>query len=643
MAVSTTALSTGRSTSNTPAEHVADHNTGHSAVNELTSVFNGWTTATPTKNASTFGVATSTSDNQSAMQAALASLVANSVLELPEGILTFRSASAGVVMLLSGLAGVTIRGRGRGTILRFDGVTATDGLRIDGCAQFTLENVTVQVTNASNITNAVQYTCPVGGGSHDGIFRSVKIHNPSKTYRQIDDAVTTTGSAVVTSAMAAFAAGDVGGGIGICQPVAGVFTSTISSVATRSNTLNGAINNSVTSIPLNGAIPSAPAGAYVVICGTELMYVTAGGTTSTLTVTRGYNGTTAASHSSGDPVTTYQATLAANCPDTTSNPYSAHIQTPSSSIMVNGMAVGGDQAASTLDIPNTGFFSVAIEGALGAAWKLGGGVAGNILNTYMSGCEAALSTLGVWINGATMSWVSSEVGSNGIDFKMTIPASQPVLVKNCRSELSGMFWEYIGGGTSGAPPIALENFAAMSFANTDGVPIRHQVSAPLSMRDGVLVRPTAGLTLLISANSGSASNPLYYTASNIAFNGGNTSPHPAAGTTIVRSITPGPRLSTSGLTSNRASYPAVFDTGLANGQATNGRSGTATLTGGTVVISNTSITAATLVKTWVQTLGTVTAPKVLYPSARSAGTSITITSADATDTSTFYYEFVEPF
>ena len=43
-----------------------------------------------------------------------------------------------------------------------------------------------------------------------------------------------------------------------------------------------------------------------------------------------------------------------------------------------------------------------------------------------------------------------------------------------------------------------------------------------------------------------------------------------------------------------------------------------------------------------QSLGTVTAPKALAVTARTPGTSFTITSADATDTSVIGYTILEP-
>lgn len=77
-------------------------------------------------------------------------------------------------------------------------------------------------------------------------------------------------------------------------------------------------------------------------------------------------------------------------------------------------------------------------------------------------------------------------------------------------------------------------------------------------------------------------------------------------------------------------------------EAANTKQGVATLVGGTVTVSNTSITANSRIFLTAQSLGTVTTPKALAVTARSVGTSFTITSADATDTSVVAYEIFEP-
>lgn len=70
--------------------------------------------------------------------------------------------------------------------------------------------------------------------------------------------------------------------------------------------------------------------------------------------------------------------------------------------------------------------------------------------------------------------------------------------------------------------------------------------------------------------------------------------------------------------------------------------GSATLSSGAVVVSTTNVTANTIIILTTQSLGTVAAPKAIGVTARTAGTSFTITSADGTDTSVIGYLLIEP-
>lgn len=77
-------------------------------------------------------------------------------------------------------------------------------------------------------------------------------------------------------------------------------------------------------------------------------------------------------------------------------------------------------------------------------------------------------------------------------------------------------------------------------------------------------------------------------------------------------------------------------------EGSNAKQGVATLASGTVTVANTSVTANSRIILTPQTLGTITRPQALGVTARTAGTSFTVMSADATDTSTFAYEIFEP-
>lgn len=82
--------------------------------------------------------------------------------------------------------------------------------------------------------------------------------------------------------------------------------------------------------------------------------------------------------------------------------------------------------------------------------------------------------------------------------------------------------------------------------------------------------------------------------------------------------------------------------GLQVKEGTNAKQGVATLVAGTVTVSTTAVTANSRILLTVQSLGTVTVPVAIAVTARTAATSFTITSADATDTSVVGYLIMEP-
>lgn len=82
--------------------------------------------------------------------------------------------------------------------------------------------------------------------------------------------------------------------------------------------------------------------------------------------------------------------------------------------------------------------------------------------------------------------------------------------------------------------------------------------------------------------------------------------------------------------------------GLAVAEGTGATSGVATLAAGTVTVPTNKVTANSRIQLTVQSLGTVTAPQPVAVTARTAGTSFTIRSADATDTSTVAWLIITP-
>lgn len=75
-------------------------------------------------------------------------------------------------------------------------------------------------------------------------------------------------------------------------------------------------------------------------------------------------------------------------------------------------------------------------------------------------------------------------------------------------------------------------------------------------------------------------------------------------------------------------------------EGANSKQGVATLVGGTVTVANASVTANSRIFLSTQSPGGAVGHP--YVSARTAGTSFTITSTSGTDTSTIAYEIFEP-
>lgn len=87
---------------------------------------------------------------------------------------------------------------------------------------------------------------------------------------------------------------------------------------------------------------------------------------------------------------------------------------------------------------------------------------------------------------------------------------------------------------------------------------------------------------------------------------------------------------------------ATVGRGLQIAEGANAAMGVATLVAGTVTVNTTKVAANSRIQLTVQSLGTVTDPKAVAVTARVAGTSFTIRSADATDTSVVAWEIVTP-
>lgn len=141
---------------------------------------------------------------------------------------------------------------------------------------------------------------------------------------------------------------------------------------------------------------------------------------------------------------------------------------------------------------------------------------------------------------------------------------------------------------------------------------------------------------LLATTSSDATGVTCYMQSNGAVAGvvGTLSNHPLS---FVTNNVERVSLSTSGQVSIQTAGK-----GLSVKEGSNAKQGTATLVLGVATVANTSVTANSRIFLNAQSLGTVTVPQALAVTARTAGTSFTITSSTLTDTSVIAFEIFEP-
>ncbi|HEX5543686.1 MAG TPA: glycosyl hydrolase family 28-related protein [Micromonospora sp.] len=459
-----------------------------------------------------------------AIPAASGSEIGGAIIELPKGVFLLNTPTSGVLLKLTNKPNVTIRGAGGGTILRVSSAVADEIFRLETCTRFSLENVLIQVIGTAKVARAIHYTTETDVGSaHLGRFSNVSV-SCNGTYRRVWDFMTTSGSPTVYSAMAAFAAGDVGGNVMI-NLTGGAFQANITAVSTLSSTLAADITTTTaTTVTLTSALSGAPSSGFTVKVGTERMYVTAGGNTTTLTVTRGRGADgTKTTHSAGAAVTTYSATLDANAPSSSSTATAPGRIVPSGTARLDvGLAIGTDHAGSPdLDIANTYLPGFSATNCHVAGVQVGNGTTGDILDHWMHGASINESGYGVYLTAGSMTITDCDFSTNVIDVRRFQPVSQECKIDGVRTEGPAMFYEMTGAGTSG-PMTRIGSVQVQTFNAEDGVVIRHLNSASLTLMnvDITSSRVFAGNVYVVAA--GTSSFPCHLVAVNVSSSGGNT-------------------------------------------------------------------------------------------------------------------------
>jgi len=157
---------------------------------------------------------------------------------------------------------------------------------------------------------------------------------------------------------------------------------------------------------------------------------------------------------------------------------------------------------------------------------------------------------------------------------------------------------------------------------------------------GLASTQTAAKNLVVTSTGGNAT----------IVNGGNTSLTAGSAYSVSGNGNGGDVNITSGLRRTAGSGVdgnLVIETRNATGtikinDGANEQMGVATLVGGTLTVNNTKVTANTRITLTIQSLGTVTVPTTVGITARVAGTSFTITSANVVDTSVIFWQLWEP-
>lgn len=487
-----------------------------------------------------------------AIPAAGGSEIGGAYIQLPKGVFLVNTATAGVIMRLTGKANVRLAGTGAATRIRTSTVTADEILRVETCTNFKMENILFQVIGTSKIGKGVHYTTTTSVGSaHLGRFTNVDF-SCNGAYRRVWDFMITSGSPIVYSAMAAFAAGDVGGRLMI-NTTSGAWVGAITAVATLSGTLAAAMTDTTgTTVTLNSALPGAPASGFTIQVETERMFVSAGGNTTSLTVTRGRGvDGIKTTHPLGAVVATYSATMDSNAAVTVTNAAApGRIQAAGTAYIDVGLAIATDFPGSgSLDVANTVLLGCSASHCMVAGVQVGNGTSGNVLDHWAYGLSISECGYGVYLTAGSLSIHGGDFSTNVVDYRKFQPVSQEVLVSGIRTENPAMFYEMTGAATSG-PQTKLSSIEIATFNAEDGVPVRHLNSGSLYCESMTVKSSTVSAGTVLFSVAGTASSPCYFTAINIGSTGGNsdlfssiTSP------TAIKTVIGQFRLSTAGVVS----------------------------------------------------------------------------------------------
>jgi hypothetical protein len=327
-------------------------------------------------------------------------------------------------------------------------------------------------------------------------------------------------------------------------------------------------------------------------------------------------------------------------------PYEWH----ASKMFVNNCALGGISVTSMTDSTWRDVYVLACGGvSAGPGWSVVFAA-----NSTFTACRAewcgtdGWHLTGQWLTsagsgGVVMTGCSSDRNNhNGILIDCT--GNGPVVMAGCQFRRDGSNGGAGGGGYAGikcsgvnASPVIMSGISVFPGVNDDGTGVNSpQIgmsvtsSSVVSLESGYIQGASSGIV-----NGGG--NSIFWVGPGVITATGT--PAAAGGFTQQQTISyeqfNGTVFAGQGVDVNNPGQ------GLAVAEGSNAKQGiTGAMTGGTITVANTSVTASSRIFLTAQnTGGTAGALRV---SARSAGVSFTITSSSGSDTSTVAYQIFEP-
>ena len=450
------------------------------------------------------------------------------------------------ILTVSSRINVTLRGAGNSSRLRTSTAVAEEFLRMEDCNYGSIQDLSVQVIGTAKIKNAIHVTTVGDVGSVHAFLLDHVLVSCNGAYRRAFDISCTAGTNILYSAQAAFASGDVGGTITLNFPE--IFISTIESVNTLNSTLAAPVSSTTANtLTLTAPLPGAPASGFTIKVGSERMFVSAGGNTTTLTVSRGRGpDLIATTHDLGDAVVTYQAVIADSvpAPGATNAAMAGRIQPASAARMLNGIAIATDHPGSPdLDVAQSTLSACVVSRAARAGVAVGNSVSADILDHWGYGLSVYESFSGVYADGGFLSLHGGDFSTNIVDYKRYRVVSQEDKISGIRRENPGMFYDFQVGGTAG-PATSISDVQVRTFNAEDGIVMRHVHSSPLTLISIDLNSSNVARgNVFVSVTGAGASTPCHLLALNVSYNGLNNDLFPVVPPFCFRTIISQPRIS----------------------------------------------------------------------------------------------------